>query len=434
MSVPLIAGQKSADVQLSIHPIVLLSISDHVARHSLRAAAEPALPLAGLLMGTQDGCKVSVSRAFDLAVRLGPAAECLVDSEVLGFCDQLQSHTRVVGYYTILPRSGPDHRVLPLHESLARHFHDRDLLLLAFHPDHDLGSSSSSTLPITFYESRLLPGAAAGSESADGDKILSGTDEAAAGAVMPRQFSELAQYTVVTDDAEMIGMDFVAAGGGNAKAIVRDGPTTATAAETTASTPAASKDAEKSKGKQKASDSGLPQPTELQLMRDEEDTIAALRTKANAVRMLQARVDLLAAYLSALSGPCSGAVPAVAPDHSILRQILAAVVRLGLIEPSDSAAFAAELAAEETAAAAIDLINVAVQAACQSHVANRLYAVADGSPASAAAGMPRLKKLVAAASSAAEARAGPGGSGGGGGSAGMLIMPDQRRSSADLRP
>ncbi|KAL1896664.1 hypothetical protein Cpir12675_002686 [Ceratocystis pirilliformis] len=408
MAVPLISSQKSTDLQLSIHPIVLLSISDHIARHTLRPMAQPPLPLVGLLMGFQEGCKVSINRTFDIAVKSSlenVPGECHIDNEVLSFCDQLQSHTHVVGYYTILPRSGPDHGVLAMHEKLSRKFPDRDLLLLAFHPDEDIGRTN--ILPITIYESRLLTSAGVSVNARDNDVVLSGTDEVApaitAAAPMQRQFYEIPQYTVVTDDAEMIGMDFVAAGGGNAKAVTKadnddvksNTQNTLVEAKDTANK---DKDMEKEKGKGKEADIG--KDAALQLTRDEEDVIAALKTKANAIRMLQARVKLLASYLSSLpeSFVSTGIVPTdipsanSTPDHNILRQIQAAVVRLGLIVPSDVDAFSAELANEETSIATVALINDMVQAAYDSHLANRDFVAADTPSASS---MGRGKKGLA---------------------------------------
>jgi COP9 signalosome complex subunit 6 len=114
-----------------------------------------------------------------------------------------------VGWFTHTPPSGPQHHHLPVHRQLLKR--NESAILLAFHPS--LVASSSATagkLPLTIYESVYeaeaseIGGKTVDVETADTDLKL--------------RFNEL-PYSIETDQMEMIGMDFIAKGGGNATAI-----------------------------------------------------------------------------------------------------------------------------------------------------------------------------------------------------------------------
>jgi COP9 signalosome complex subunit 6 len=83
---PLLSTQKSSDsgLQVALHPLVLLTISDYITRHTLRNQKGPVV---GALLGQQNGREISIEHAF----------ECLclvVDDEVVlhkaWFEDRLQ--------------------------------------------------------------------------------------------------------------------------------------------------------------------------------------------------------------------------------------------------------------------------------------------------------------------------------------------------------
>ena len=155
------------------------------------------------------------------------------------------------------------------------------------------------------------------------------------------RFQEL-PYTIETGEAEMISIDFVAKGGANAAAIEDAKPDTT-------KPPTPSKD---TKGKGKASTSskkdaqtnGTATKGDLILSAEDEDHIALLTAKANAIRMLQQRIALLRSYLDALPScyltqpahPIDSNTPQVIPadlnlDHQILRQTSALLARLPLL-------------------------------------------------------------------------------------------------------
>ncbi|CRK47627.1 hypothetical protein BN1723_020353, partial [Verticillium longisporum] len=65
---PLISNQ-SSELQAVLHPLVLLSISDYITRHTLR---EHEWPIVGGLMGQHNGREVTIEHAFDCHVAPSP--------------------------------------------------------------------------------------------------------------------------------------------------------------------------------------------------------------------------------------------------------------------------------------------------------------------------------------------------------------------------
>ncbi len=61
---PLISTQKSSDtsLQVALHPLVLLTISDYITRHTLRQQQGPVV---GALLGEQNGREITIEHAFD---------------------------------------------------------------------------------------------------------------------------------------------------------------------------------------------------------------------------------------------------------------------------------------------------------------------------------------------------------------------------------
>lgn len=93
-----------------------------------------------------------------------------------------------------------------------QHTYNDDLVLLLFHPGDILdGGLTGGQLPISIYESYYEPG------SDDADKGLQ-VEGWGIGRQQQMRFRELS-FEVETGEAEMIGVDFVAKGGGNATAI-----------------------------------------------------------------------------------------------------------------------------------------------------------------------------------------------------------------------
>lgn len=69
MENPLLSSQKSSDsgLQAVLHPLVLLTISDYITRHTLR---EQKGVIAGALLGQQNGREVTIEHAFECATKV----------------------------------------------------------------------------------------------------------------------------------------------------------------------------------------------------------------------------------------------------------------------------------------------------------------------------------------------------------------------------
>ncbi len=61
---PLLSTQKSSDtgLQVALHPLVLLTISDYITRHTLRQQKGPVV---GALLGQQNGREITIEHAFE---------------------------------------------------------------------------------------------------------------------------------------------------------------------------------------------------------------------------------------------------------------------------------------------------------------------------------------------------------------------------------
>jgi COP9 signalosome complex subunit 6 len=62
----LISTQKSdSGLHVALHPLVLLTVSDYITRHSLRQMKGP---IVGALLGQQNGREITVEHAFECKV------------------------------------------------------------------------------------------------------------------------------------------------------------------------------------------------------------------------------------------------------------------------------------------------------------------------------------------------------------------------------
>lgn len=60
---PLVLTGGSSELQVILHPLVLLTISDYIARHTLQ---EQKCPIVGGLLGQQNGREITIEHAFDV--------------------------------------------------------------------------------------------------------------------------------------------------------------------------------------------------------------------------------------------------------------------------------------------------------------------------------------------------------------------------------
>ncbi|KAK0373067.1 signalosome subunit [Colletotrichum limetticola] len=358
---PLISNQKSSELQAILHPLVLLTISDYITRHTLRSQQGP---IVGALLGQQNGREITVEHAFDCHTI--PASEVeggyLLDPGRFGArLEQMKTVHKdrsldLVGWYTLLAVTGPTPTILPIHHQLLSEFNE-SALLLGFHPEEVFTHSVGGKLPMTIYESNYEVDDPRAAEAEGEDKKMDDGESK-----LKLRFREL-PYTVETGEAEMISMDHVARGAGNA-----------TAVEAPKETAKPKVQLVESGGKRRVvvADSADGDDTEAQLSPEEEEMVAALTAKANAVKMLQGRIRLITTYLERLPAePLVGADQADAasattgaqttPSHTILRQIQALVNRLDLVVPSDAEGFEKEVLCEENEVAITSRLNDLMQ-------------------------------------------------------------------------
>ncbi|KAI5919874.1 COP9 signalosome complex subunit 6 [Camillea tinctor] len=371
---PLLSSQKPSDsgLQAVLHPLVLLTISDYITRHTLR---EQPGPIVGALIGQQIGREVTIEHAFECATS-AQDGEVRLDAEWFKQrLDQIKTIHKspqldLVGWYTLLPKSGPTPSILPIHNWILSE-HNESSLLLGFHPEEAVNNSAGSRLPLTIYESNYevdepKPDQGEDKEMRDGEPPLK------------LKFREL-PYSVGTGEAEMISMDFVARGAGNATAIEpREQRRTAA--------PAVDSDP---KGKRRADVLGrLERDVGLEehiLSREDEEMIAALTAKANSIKMLQSRVNLLATYLerlppSYLPGETTAAPSGdqnSTPSHTILRSIQALVNRLSLIVPSAAEAYEQEMLMEANDVHLMELLNNVMQSASEARGVGKKFSIVE---------------------------------------------------------
>ena len=240
----LISGTKASDSGLhaSLHPLVLLTISDYITRHSLRRQSQPII---GALLGQQKGREITIEHAFDLKL-LDPTLPVpgAFDGKADGeegeqsewrlhedwFLERLQQYKDVhkdpplelVGWWTVASPNGPGPEVLGIHRHFLKKFNET-ALLLAFHPESVRKQQETSTqgrggqsMPLTIYES--VNESRASDENADEMQVDVEGGDKTLGSKMEIKLREL-PYEIVTGEAEMIAVDFVAKGSGNASAV-----------------------------------------------------------------------------------------------------------------------------------------------------------------------------------------------------------------------
>lgn len=275
-----------------------------------------------------------------------------------------------VGWYTLLPLSGPTPTILPIHSQVLEGFNE-SALLLGFHPEEVLHHSLGGKLPLTAYESNYEVDDHKTSGDRDGeDRKMDDGD-----AKLKLKFREV-PYSVETDETEMISMNYVAASGGTAASAATKDERPARSIESTG------------KGKRRLVEAGGPEESKDQpateeiavdLSREEEEMVAALTAKANAIKMLHSRIRLLTTYLerlppSYINGQKQDPIAATTttdsesmdtdyttPSLPILRQVQALVSRLDLVIPSDKEAFDREMLQETNDVNLIGMLNSLMQ-------------------------------------------------------------------------
>ncbi|KAI9810126.1 MAG: hypothetical protein M1827_006652 [Pycnora praestabilis] len=363
---PLLSTHKTSDsgFQVSLHPLVLLTISDYITRHTLRRQEGP---IVGALLGQQNGRDVTLEHAFECRITNDQGGEVVLHQS--WFEERLQQFKDVhkspvldlVGWFTVTPVSGPQPHHLPIHRQILEY--NESAVLLAFHPSIVVADSATGgELPLTIYESADEGNSA--TQAGNADKAMQIDD----GEVRQQlKFREL-PYSVETGEAEMISVDFVARGGGNATAVDD------TVKKASKGHGADSPDSKISLGKGKAKVEAPVAQTDgnddvALLSPEDEELVASLTAKANAIKMLHSRIQLLRTYLSNLppsyltttTPPTPSSEPPSETqteiNHPMLRSIQALVNRLPLLIPANRSAFEQEMLSEKNDVSLVALVG-----------------------------------------------------------------------------
>ncbi|KAJ5986501.1 hypothetical protein N7451_010866 [Penicillium sp. IBT 35674x] len=331
MDTPSLVSQKLSDSgrYVQLHPLVLLTISDHLTRHTARQQKGPVL---GALLGQQNGQEITLEHAFECFTTTGSDGEIrLADS---WFEQRLQQFKDVhkdpplelVGWWSTAPSSGPEASHLPLHRQLLEKYNE-SAVFLAFHPSQLQASEAhNSKLPLTIYESVLED---EGANDASKDMEIDGQE------AVSLRFREL-RYSVETGEAEMIGVNTIVQSSGTAAAV---GTHPAPVANDTKLQPT----------KTIVEKSNEEEPVATKLTQEEEEMIASLNTRLNAVRILESRIGLIKSYISSVS---PDSVPAnssqsTAWSHPILRDVNSLISHLAILSPSDQSTFARDIVSQK---------------------------------------------------------------------------------------
>ncbi|KAJ2977566.1 hypothetical protein NQ176_g4301 [Zarea fungicola] len=361
---PLLSSQKSSQLHAVLHPLVLLTISDYITRHTLR---QQSVPIIGGLLEAPDEEGAYLLDADKFTSRLEQMTTVHKDR-----------HLDFVGWYTLLPLEGPTPTVLPIHGQILQGWNE-SAILLGFHPQGVLNHSVGGKLPLTIYESNYE----ADESRTDPDGEDKKMDDGEPG--LKLRFREV-PYAVETDETEMISMNYIASGGGNAAAVAAKDSQPARSIESNG------------KGKRRLIESNTEDPVENQpaddeqnaiLTSEEEETLAALTAKANAIKMLQSRITLLSTYLESLPEAYTreGSIidsedmdtdgTEATPSLTVLREIKALTGRLGLVIPSDEVSFNKEMASERNDVEIINLLSTLMDSIGQAREVGKKFHIVD---------------------------------------------------------
>lgn len=394
----LLSAHKSSELGLEVHlhPLVLLTISDYIARHVLRRQQGPII---GAILGQQSGREISLEHAFECSVI--PAQGDTVLLNHVWFQDRLQQYKDVhkspalelVGWFTTAPVTGPEPQHAYIHQQILKGYNET-AILLAFHPSAVLKREAvGGKLPLTIYESVFESRRSEGQGAGDSTMEIVGGDAA----LIPQldlRFREL-PYSIETGEAEMISVDFVARGGASFTA---DTTAAAKRSQTSASNPSVGDSDARAGGKPKVADAPV-------LTAEDEDrmsfscsigvctnrlvVITSLTARANAIKMLHARIQLLKSYLTNLppsymsyspqsdADDASESPPYTEINHPILRSIQALLSRLPLLLPDNKQAFRQERLAEKTDVQLINLLGTIGKSLKETREMGRKFSIVD---------------------------------------------------------
>ncbi|KAF5337116.1 hypothetical protein D9611_003225 [Ephemerocybe angulata] len=190
VSVVLPASSTTSGLSLSLHPLPILNISEHLTRLKLQKN-DPSPFVLGALLGTQNGREVEIVNTFELATE---GDEDTVDHGFLvsrrDQYKQVFPSLEFIGWYTVAPK--PTSRHIALHEQFTGYC-STPLLLVLQPPYAAVGADiNGQSLPFKAYE-----------------PTVEIKDRAS------RSVFVEAPYNIETGEAERIAVDWTARGGGS---------------------------------------------------------------------------------------------------------------------------------------------------------------------------------------------------------------------------
>mmetsp|Transcript_6661 Transcript_6661/g.7424 ORF Transcript_6661/g.7424 Transcript_6661/m.7424 type:complete len:296 (+) Transcript_6661:133-1020(+) len=172
--------------EVSLHPLVIMNISDHFTRHRAQNDGKPQRVL-GAIMGTQEGRKVEIFNSFEFIHRKNADGTITIDENFLN--ERLESYSKIFPDYECLGWYS-SYLEDPTEKSLESDLHiHKQIMKLNENPLYlVLSSRSASTeLPVTLFETVV--------------QVESN--------VTTSKFNEI-HYKVETVEAERISVDHVA--------------------------------------------------------------------------------------------------------------------------------------------------------------------------------------------------------------------------------
>lgn len=188
---PVVFPLTTSGLSVSLHPLPILNISEHLTRRKLQTNTQDPFVL-GALLGTQNGREVEIVNTFELAVENN--GESVDHSFLVSRRDQYKQvfpSLELIGWYTIALR--PTSKHISLHEQFTKYCPSPLLLLLQ--PILTFASSADTnaqTLPFKAYEPSI--------------EIKERVSRSV--------YIEV-PYKVETGEAERIAVDWTARGGGS---------------------------------------------------------------------------------------------------------------------------------------------------------------------------------------------------------------------------
>ncbi|KAL8627232.1 hypothetical protein Q9189_007053 [Teloschistes chrysophthalmus] len=383
----LVSAHNSSDsgLQIHLHPLVLLTVSDLITRHILRQREGP---IVGALLGQHNGRDMTLEHAFECQVIAGDPGHVLLHQD--WFQTRLMQYKDVhkepalelVGWFTATPSTGPEMQHVPIHRQIIQNYNET-AVLLAFHPSEALAEAGKGgKLPLTIYESIYESTQSVGKSGRNDTDADQSMDVDGQEAPLDLKFRELT-YSIETGEAEMIGVDFVARGGGNATNV--DTSTKQKGKGQASQAPVTEGDSKLANSQQEAkamNDASLlsPEDDERKSAKKQLEgnadmilylVITSLTARANAVKMLHTRIQVLKAYLTHLppsyltnAAEANGKTTTkpttssqVDTNHVILRSIQALINRLPILIPADGTSFNHESLAEKSDVALVSLLG-----------------------------------------------------------------------------